>query len=358
MTDVMAIALGILLIVAALGDVFQSVVMPRAVGRRLRISAYLWRAAWAAWPRCAWRLYPRHASKREDFLAVFAPLMLVVLLAAWTVLLIFGYGLVFFGLRSGLSPAAHSLGDATYFAGTALTTLGFGDIVGQSAAARCFSILAGATGLALFSIITAYLFALFGSFQNREAFVVMIAARAGFPPSGVNLLAIAGYSKTTGDLNALMLDAQRWAAQVMETILAYPTLAYFRSSHDEQSWVGTLGTLLDAAALMTTALAGVAGGQAHIFYDVGRHAVCDLSRYFGIDAPAEAAGIERSEFDHACDRLAAAGYALRERDEAWRRFSALRSRYAAPLNGLARFFEIPSLAWIGDRTMLGHSPHG
>ena len=46
-----------------------------------------------------------------------------------------------------------------------------------------------------------------------------------------------------------MIDAQRWAAEVMESHLAYPMLAYFRSSHDDQSWIGTLGTLLDAATL-------------------------------------------------------------------------------------------------------------
>ena len=103
------------------------------------------------------------------------------------------------------------------------------------------------------------------------------AARAGTPPSGVNLLAIAGYSRTSDDLSPLMIDAQRWAAAVMESHLAYPMLAFFRSSHDDQSWIGTLGTLLDAATLMMTTVDGVRDGQARIFYNVGRHATRDLS---------------------------------------------------------------------------------
>ena len=98
-----------------------------------------------------------------------------------------------------------------------------------------------------------------------------------------------------------MLDAQRWAASVMESHLAYPMLAYFRSSHDDQSWVGTLGTLLDAATLMMTTIDGVRDGQARIFYNVGRHATRDLSKYFRVDTIEESVGIERSEFDHACD---------------------------------------------------------
>jgi hypothetical protein len=220
-------------------------------------------------------------------------------------------------------------------------------------------VLTGLAGLSLLSITTAYLFAIFGSFQTREQFVVVIGARAGAPPSGVNLLAIAGYSQTREDLPPLMIGAQRWAAALMESHLAYPVLAFFRSSHDDQSWVGTLGTLLDAATLMMTTIDGVRDGQARIFYNVGRHATFDLSNYLmlGPKAGEETVGIERSEFEDACNQLVEAGYTLRDRDEAWKRFSDLRSNYAARLNALARFFEIPPLQWIGDRSSIGASAH-
>jgi hypothetical protein len=154
-----------------------------------------------------------------------------------------------------------------------------------------------------------------------------------------------------------MIDAQRWAAAVMESHLAYPVLAYFRSSHDDQSWIGTLGTLLDAATLAMTTIAGVRDGQARIFYSVGRHATRDLANYFAVGPSVESVGIERAEFERACDRLADAGYTLRNRDEAWDRFSGLRSGYAGRLNELAAFFQIPPLQWIGDRSMITISSH-
>jgi hypothetical protein len=237
-------------------------------------------------------------------------------------------------------------------------TIGFGDLVGRAGATRLVSVLAGLAGLSLLSINTAYLFAIFGSFQQRETFVVTTAARAGSPPSGINLLALAGYSQTQSDLPRLMLDAQHWAASLMESHLAYPVLAFFRSSHDQQSWVGTLGTLLDAATMMMTTIDDTQYGQAGIFYSVGAHAAHDLSRYFGVAARDESVEIERYEFDGACDRLAAAGYTLRPRDEAWLRFSKLRSKYAARLNALARLFQIPPLQWIGDRSTINIAPHG
>ncbi|MGC1380133.1 MAG: potassium channel family protein [Candidatus Baltobacteraceae bacterium] len=355
--NLLAVAFGVATIGVTLSDVFQSVVMPRATGRRFRISFYVWRWTWYLWPRLAWRAYGERSDPREDFLAVFAPFMLIFLIAMWVGLLVFGFAFVLWGVRGGIGPGHPSFGTLLYFSGTSLLTIGFGDVVGHTAAPRFVSVLAALAGLSFLSIMTAYLFALFAAFQLRETFVVMVAARAGTPPSGVNLLAIAGYSRTRDDLAPLMIDAQRWAAQVMESHLAYPVLAFFRSSHDDQSWIGTLGTLLDAATLMMTTIEDANDGQARIFYNVGRHATRDLSKYFQVGATEESAGIERAEFDHACDRLAAAGYRLHDRDEAWSRFAGLRSGYATHLNVLAGFFQIPPLQWIGDRSIIRVSHH-
>lgn len=358
MLNFLSIATGVAIIALTLSDVFQSVVMPRATGRRFRISFYFWRLVWAIWPRLAWRLYAQDGERRENFLAAFAPLTLISVLGLWVGLDIIGFGMLLWGIRGGILPHHATFGTMLYFAGTSLLTIGFGDVVGRGAFPRLVSVLAALAGLSFLSITTAYIFAIFASFQQRETFVVTIAARAGAPPSGVNLLAIARYSRTHEDLPPLMIDAQRWAAAVMESHLAYPVLAFFRSSHDDQSWIGTLGTLLDAATLMMTTLDGARDGQARVFYNVGRHAARDLANYFRVGTAEENAGIERSEFEDACDRLAAAGYALQNRDEAWNRFSNLRSGYASRLNVLARFFEIPPLQWIGDRSAINVSPHG
>jgi len=71
-----------------------------------------------------------------------------------------------------------------------------------------------------------------------------------------------------------------------------------------------------------------------------------------VHAPPDGPGIERWEFDHACDRLLEAGYELCDRDEAWSRFSELRSAYAGELNAMARWLEIPPVQWVGDRSLI------
>jgi hypothetical protein len=147
----------------------------------------------------------------------------------------------------------------------------------------------------------------------------------------------------------------------MESHLAYPPLVYFRSSHDYESWIATLGTLLDAAVLVMTtidtsqAALHDAAGQARIMYAIGRHLTHDFSNYFHLQAE-PSAGVDRSEFDHARDRLKEAGYALNDPEDAWVRFSELRSTYAANLNTMARWLEIPPIQWVGDRSLIT-APH-
>lgn len=144
----------------------------------------------------------------------------------------------------------------------------------------------------------------------------------------------------------------------MESHLAYPVLAFFRSSHDYESWIGTLGTLLDASLLLMTTIED-ATGEARVTYELGRHAVHDLADYFYVAQVDPTPGVERQEFDHACERLAAAGYHLRERESAWIEFARLRSTYAHNLNALARSFNIPPVQWVGDRSLIAPhmSPH-
>ena len=108
----------------------------------------------------------------------------------------------------------------------------------------------------------------------------------------------------------------------MESHLAYPVLAFFRSSHEDQSWVGTLGTLLDAATLVDDhASTARTRPSAHLLQRRPARGERSLALLPRRRRSTRAAGIERAEFDHACDRLAAAGYALRDRDDAWTRFA-------------------------------------
>jgi hypothetical protein len=338
-----------LLVLLVLADVFQAAVVPRRIaGFRLRFSARFIRRTWPAWADAAVRL--RDVDRREDALGTFGPFALVSLLALWGVGCIVGYGLIFYGLGSGLRPLPN-LGDATYFAGTSFLTIGFGDIVPTSGTTRFVALLAGASGFSIVAIVTAFLFSVVGSFQEREIFVVTFGRRAGTPPSGVTLLETYAKLGLMSDLDAVFEEGMRWAAAVLESHLAYPILGFFRSSHSYESWVASLGALLDAATLRLTLVDDGNRGHARLFGEMGRHCVGGLADYFRLRTIA-VPGVERAEFDVARERLVAAGLAVRSGDEAWDEFIALRSTYAPALNDMARYFRIPPALWIGDRSPL------
>lgn len=362
--NALPIIAGVFLIGVALRDVFQGVIVPRAENTTLRVSRYLMRGMWRIWPWLSYRLYSRDAQRREDFLGTFAPFHLVTLLVTWVVMLVIGWGLVFYGLRADLHPAEMSFGSAVYYAGSSLLTIGYGDIVARTAATRVISLVAAASGLGVVAVVTSFLFSIFGAFQERERFVVTFGARAGVPPSGVGLLVVHAYAGLRADVAQVFRDGQAWTAAVMESHLAYPILMMFRSSHDYESWVGTLGSLMDAAALVISTLDARSminaqtQGQARIMYDLGRHLAGDFAEYFRFEERLHrrvaAAGIERAEFEMACAKLREAGYELCDTEPAWQEFSRLRSAYGPHFNALARWLEIPPVQWIGDRSALPH----
>ncbi len=342
------LVVGTLTVVLVLNDVFQSVIVPRAVGRRYRISSNITLPSWQLWRRYALRI--DDTERREDFLGTFAPLMLVVFLIVWVAGLVFGYGLLFDALAGQVRPRP-GFGAALYFAGTSLLTIGYGDFVPLTGAARFLALAAGASGFGTVAVVTAFLFSLFGAFSRREVFVILFGARAGAPPSGVTLLETYARLGMRADLPDIFKEGQHWAADVLESHLAYPILAYFRSPHDYESWVGALGAVLDASTLLLTAVRNESFGHARLMNDIGRHLTHDLGRYFALDVR-YAVGVERSEFDTARERLRDAGFDVIDGDSAWEAFATLRRFYAAPLDAMTRYWRIPPAQWVGDRSTL------
>lgn len=349
MTPIGAVSIlgGLLVIGTVLWDVFQTVVLPRPAPTRIRIARNLVRATWPLW---RWRaLRQRTSLGRERTLGSYAPSLVLLLLLTWIALLIGGFGLLFYGLRTELRPPP-DLGSAAYFAGTAVLTIGFGDITPHGGLARAAAVVAGALGLGVLTLAITYLFSLYASFQRREVLVVRLEARAGAPPSGVALLERYGTAATRPGLAPFFLAWETWAAEVLDTHIAYPILPYFRSSHDNVSWVSALGAVLDASALVLTTTTDGPMSEATVVQEVGQHLVEDLGNFFGW--PHERfPGVERAEFDVARERLRLGGWGCRPADEAWEAFAALRSAYAARLNSMALFWVTPPALWVGDRSV-------
>ena len=340
--------LGVVVLFLVVQDVFRVVVMPRPYyGRGL--SKVMLRFAWRLWRKAAIRRSDGLA--RESFFGIFPQIALLLLLGLWVLALMLGYALLLHALRMQIRPAPEDFGTAIYLAGVSLLTLGLGDIVPVGGVARVVMLFTAASGPALIGVALAFLFALNSSFQRREALVTTLDASAGAPPSGVRMLETYATLGIIEQLPSVFREWELWTGEVLDSHLSYPLLAFFRSTHDNESWISALGAVLDAATLLIAAV-DVPGGNAQLLYDLGCHAVEDLSNYFGLVHEHEI-GVERAEFEAALDSLAEAGYpVLLDRAVAWERFGALRVRYAGPLNVVARSFVTPPALWIGDRATL------
>jgi hypothetical protein len=345
--DAVAFVLGLFLVTLAFWDLFETVVVPRPTPGWFRIGRYLVRGSWRALRAMR---DGRPGRSYDTLLGLFAPAVTVALLFAWLASLMVGYGLILFALRDELQPVPADLGSTLYFAATSLLTIGFGDIVAVGMPARIVVTTAAVAGLGAVALVVTFLFSLYGSYQRREVQVVLLQASAGGPPSAVALLETYAHLGLEQRIPELFADWQRWAVEVLDSHVAYPLLGFFRSSHDNLSWISALGTVLDAASLVLTTLSEVPRGDAKLFKRVGTHLVEDIHN-LGFHA-GEPTVLDRSDFEAACARLEEAGYRLEAIDDAWPAFEAARATYAPRLEAMASYWATPATSWLGDPVAL------
>ncbi|MDQ6883928.1 MAG: potassium channel family protein [Candidatus Dormibacteraeota bacterium] len=344
---------GIALLLVILYDIFQSVVLPRPAINKLATVRYLIRGIYWMWRWVGNRI--SSIPRRERWLATYGPVAVLTIFVAWGLALVLAYGLIIDGVRDELHPVPDSFGTSLYFSATTLVPLSYGDIVPIGLPARLATIAESTTGIIFAALVITLLFSVYEAFQRREELVVSLDALAGAPLSGVQILETAAAHEMRDELIKTFDDWKGWAAAVLESHLAYPSLVFFRSSHDNEAWLNSFGAVMDAAVLVMSTVEDKSEGPAKLMYRVGNHLVEDLSWYVRRWAvPADTPVIERFEFDEAWARLKQAGYRCHAPEEAWTTFAKFRSNYAAPINGLARALAIIPAQWIGDRSYLPH----
>jgi hypothetical protein len=275
MVDLLYVVLGCLLVGGVLLDGFETIILPRRVSRRVRLSRSFLRAAWRFW-RAFSGLFGERG--REGYLAYFGPFALILLLSFWGFGLILGFALLHLGLASPFNGAPPPVAFSTllYFSGVTFFTLGFGDVAPLGTFSRALAVLEGGTGFGFLAIVIGYFPVLYGGFSEREQAIVLLDARAGSPPSAFELLRRYGTHKT--ELQELLRDWEHWAAQLLESHISFPILCFYRSQHTNQSWLGALTAILDSCALIMATLEGESVWQASLTFAMARHAVADLAQ--------------------------------------------------------------------------------
>jgi hypothetical protein len=271
---------GVVIFLIVSWDAFEAIILPRRVTRKFRLARIYYQFTWITWKFYA-RLIPSK-KRRESFLGFYGPISLLFLIAVWAVGLIISFAMMQYGAGSAvnLSGGVPSFYTDLYLSGTTFFTLGLGDVVPRSGVSRFLVVVESGFGFGFLAALIGYLPFIYGSFAERETEIVLLDARAGTPPTAGELLLRHTFPGGHEALRDLFKDWERWAAQLLESHLSYPVLAYFRSQHDNQSWISSLTAILDACALTISGTEDLCARQAQLTFAIARHAVTDLCQVF------------------------------------------------------------------------------
>src|SRR5437016_3731482 len=115
--NLLVAVLGLMLLLLVLIDAFETVILPRRVAGRFRLTRVFYRLTWAPWAGVARRIGSK--KQREGFLSVFGPLSLLGLLLVWALALILSFAMMRWAGDSAADDAKHDFGTELYTSGIA-----------------------------------------------------------------------------------------------------------------------------------------------------------------------------------------------------------------------------------------------
>ncbi len=287
--------------------------------------------------------------QRDQMLALYAPISLLMLPAVWLTVILFGYGLMYWAVEP------RPLYDVFSLSGSSLLTLGFTKSEGVLSLILEFT--EAIFGLTMAALLIAYLPTMYSAFSRREAMVAMLDVRAGTPPTTLELISRAHRIRGLDSLTELWVSWMEWFVEVEESHTSLAALVFFRSPQPNASWITAAGSILDAAAFMEAAVDIRNDPQAQLMIRAGYLALRRIADTFHVDydpepQPDDVISIAQHEFDSLYDQLAANGVPLKpDREQAWLDYRGWRVNYDRVLLALAALTMAPYAPWVSDRSL-------
>ncbi len=341
---------GIICLFTVLIDSFQTIILPRRATGRFRLTRLFYISTWRPWK--FFTMIIHNARKRETVLSFYGPLSLILLLMVWAGSMVVGFALIFYSLGSpfnDVSKQSHLRTDL-YVSGTTIFTLGLGDVTPQSPLTRVIVVLEAGTGLGFLAVVMGYFPVLYGAFSRREVSISLLDARAGSPPTAAELMRRHSYQGAEQELSTLLVEWERWSAELLESHISYPQLCYFRSQHTNQSWISALTAILDASALLIVGVQGHEARQAQLTFAMARHAVVDLTQIFSLKPLKDVADrLPLERFEELHGMLCRTGMTTCNDLHCFDRLRDMRALYESYAAALSEFLCMPLPPWVADQ---------
>jgi hypothetical protein len=350
MSIVLALS-GLVVIFLVLLDGFEAMVLPRRVTHPYRFARLYYRTTWRAWGAAAGLF--RKNRRRQTFLSLFGPLSLLVLFPLWALGLIFGFALLHYGLGTAAFPSSNQppgFPDYLYLSGDLFFTLGLGDVTPANTFGRVLCVGEAGLGFGFIAVIIGYLPALYQAFSRREVTISLLDARAGSPPSAAEFLRRLGAVKRCDLVEPFLVEWERWASEILESHLSYPVLSFYRSQHDNQSWLAALTAMLDICALLMAAFKDGPLYQAQLTFAMARHAAVDLALTFQTPPlPPDPDRLAADQWLRLQEQLHSQRIPLRDDSAMAEKLAELRGLYEPFVNALSKRFLLALPPIISDK---------
>jgi hypothetical protein len=337
---------GVFILFVVLWEAFETIILPRRVTRPIRLARMFYRVTWTIWAGIN-RLI-RSQKVRDAHLSYYGPLSLLGLFATWAFLLVLAFAMLQWSGGSGINAPGETPTFRTdfYLSGTTFFTLGLGDVTPRTTFAKAITVTEGGTGFGFLGLMISYLPTLYGAFSQRELNISLLDARAGSPPTAAELLRRHAQFADSEVLTPYLRDWEIWAAQLMESHLSYPVLCYFRSQHDNQSWLAAFTAVLDVSALLIAYGEGTAQWQSKLTFAIARHAVVDLSEVLRVPASRPVKDrLPPNDVVQVRSLLVECRASSKCGDSGDKKLLQLREMYEPYLNGLSKRLLMPLPSW-------------
>lgn len=286
---------------------------------------------------------------RDRFMALYAPVSILILLPTWLILVSFGYAALYW------ATGTKNLFEAYTISGSSLLTLGFAK--GETVFQTLLTFSEATIGLILVALLIAYLPTMYNAFSAREIAVNLLSVRAGSPPSAPEMLLRFQRIRQLEQIDETWITWEKWFAELEESHTSFAPLVFFRSPSPNQSWVTASEAVLDAAALYLSAVNLPETPEAMLCIRAGYLSLRKIADLYRISYETEPTypdspiSISRGEFEEVLKRFEEEGLPIKsDIDKAWQDFAGWRVNYDTVIIDLGILTMAPRSAWLRNTT--------
>jgi hypothetical protein len=197
------------------------------------------------------------------------------------------------------------------------------------------------------AVTIGYLPVLYQAFSRREQNIALLDARAGSPATASELFRRLGPGPGYQEIQRFLVEWEAWSAELLESHLSFPVLSYYRSQHDNQSWLAGLALVLDASSVLMVTGDDNCRRRAELTFAMARHACVDLCLVFWLPPRESPERLTSTEMERLFSESSGHGGLSNDHSE---RLSSIRVLYEPFLQSLSEYFRLQLPRFVPNKS--------